>query len=58
MIGNLYRCNTTHRLYVLTGLGDTLAVLECTCEPYDTVSMGAYHLDTLYTPITMESNET
>ena len=54
MIGNLYRCTVTHRIYVLTELDNGHALLECTCEPYDRVSMGMYHVNALYTPITTE----
>ena len=56
MIGNLYRCTATHRIYVITEMDDNgFITLECTCEPYDIASM---HLSNAigwaYIPITTE----
>ena len=56
MIGNLYRCTITQNIYVLTGLVNGRALLECTCEPYGRVSMGMHHVNTLFVSITTEDS--
>ena len=58
MIGSLYRCTATHRIYVLTEMDDDgFALLECTCEPYDVASLHLSHvIGWAYTPITTEDS--
>ena len=57
MIGNLYRCTVTHRIYGLTELDNEHALLECTCEPYDVASLHLSHvIGWAYTPITTEDS--
>ena len=56
MIGKLYRCTITHSIYVLTELANGHALLECTHEPYDRMSMGMHHVNVIFTPITTEDS--
>ena len=56
MIGNLYKCNNTRKIYVvhtaIDDYGGAFLVLHCTQEPYDSASMHTSIIEDFFTPIT------
>ena len=60
MIGTLYRCKDTYKVYVITeamqGHGGIHVLLECTHEPYDRIGLHSSFLEDIFTPITTEDS--